>query len=91
MSVKLVTEESLRGICVNDMKDGQVGVILAWKCGKGRFVGRVVQRHGYDQGASLIFIGEPRGISLVTIFATRYEKCRVRLLEAPERIEIVEN
>lgn len=92
MTVKLVDEAHLPGICVNDMRDGQMGVVVAWKalC-QALAMGRIVQRDGSDAAARLIAIGEPQNLGWLHIFETRHEDCRVRLLEPPERIEMVAN
>lgn len=91
MSVRLVTEKPVQGICVNDMQDGQLAVILAWDFCEYRVRDRIVQRCGDDAQAHLVTLGEPSTKSFSTIFVTRHEDCRVRLLKAPDRIEIVHN
>lgn len=90
MSVKILRPQCLPGICVNDMKDGQLAEILRWPTQPSR-VGEAVQRHGKAANATLIPIGQPSENSWPQVFAERHETCRVRLLEATECIGVVEN
>jgi hypothetical protein len=88
MSVKLVEREAKPGICVNDMKDGQIAEVVMWN-GSVVITGDIVQRWKDD----LAILGEDSGESesYGSVFGRRREDLRVRLLEPGETIEIVDN
>ena len=81
MAVKLLKEEPINDVLVNDMEDGEIGVIVAWE--PNEYIGRIVQRHEDE----LISIGK----------AYRYRwnaidrlpsACRVRVLKKGEKLVI---
>ena len=81
MAVELLKEETVKGIPACEMKDGEIGVVVAWK--PDEYIGRIVQRHEDE----LISIGK----------AYRYRwnaidrlpsACRVRVLEKGEKLVI---
>lgn len=82
MGVRLVNEND-DSICVDDMEDGQIGVIVAWV--HREYIGRIVQRHS----SSLISIGCVSGQAFSCFFnASKGESSRVRILQPGEKIEI---
>lgn len=84
--VKLLNSVTL-DICINDMKDGQIGVITSWPSASGlEYKGRIVQRV-FKIG--LISIGYSCFYSWgESLFDSRMEMCRVRILESGEQIVI---
>lgn len=85
MNVKLVKNENL-GIAVNEMKDGDIGIIVQWQ--SGFYLNQIVQRCG----ESLISIGKPQYNSWPKLFKSDadFEKLRVRLLKAGDTIEVTD-
>ena len=81
--IKLVNNEQPKSICVNDMQDGDIGVVVVWS--DGRYLGRIVQRYKDH----LLVVGEQSGREWDTIFNSglgRWEDCHVRLLEKGETL-----
>lgn len=84
MGVKLRKEEQRPGICMHDMKDGDIGEIVSWD--HKFYIGRIVQRCGQY----LISVGLSSGNGWGEVFNTpRKENRRVRILEPGEVLEIV--
>jgi len=86
--LKLKEEIPTGIICVKDMKDGQIGVIVKWS--NGWYLGRIVQR--YDD--YLICLDEKKGKSWGKFFASpnqHYEDCQVRILEKGEMLIVAED
>ena len=79
--IELVKKDRPKGIWVDNMKDGDIGVIVAWPYSS--YLGRIVQR--YESG--LITIGIPGRNSWVC--STLPDDCRVRLLEKGEMLVVV--
>ena len=76
--IELVKKEKLKGIWVGDMKDGDVGVIVAWppmSC----YLDKIVQRHKNK----LINIGNSDWWHSCCVIP---KNCRVRLLEKGETL-----
>lgn len=72
-------------ICVNDMEDGDIGVITQWSCGD--YVNQVVQRYKNY----LLVVGAHSEWGWDTSFNysnNRNEQCRVRLLEKGEELVV---
>jgi hypothetical protein len=83
MSVRLRKETQRSGICIHDMKDGDIGEVVGWPVGC--YIGRIVQRYG----KCLLVIGSQSGDGWGPIFdAPRNEDRRVRILEPGEILEI---
>lgn len=84
--IKLVKKEKLEGIWAGDMKDGNVGVIVAHPNSGCGYLGKVVQRYDDD----LIVIGMSHGNGWGSIFnACLLSKgFRVRLLEKGEMLVV---
>ena len=81
MAVELLEKEPIEGIPVSMMKDGVIGVIVAW--GFAEYIGRVVQRHGN----TLISIGMESNCVWDDIDSLSPD-CRVRVLEKGEKLVI---
>jgi len=81
--IKLLKDEVPKGIWVGNMKDGDVGVIVAWACDEHEYVNQIVQR--FDD--ILITIGESSGC--VWHGMNKLDvRCRVRLLEKGEKLVV---
>jgi len=80
--LKLVEEKPQSVICVGDMKDGQIGVIVKWPLKS--YLGRVVQRNHNR----LITLGDTfdKGWGEYYPVKARKEDCQVRLLEKGEML-----
>ena len=81
--LKLQEGYSKDTICVDDMQDGDVGIIKAWA--SSGYVGRIVQRHAND----LVTLGIRSGEGWRGMFnagKSRNEACRVRLLKEGETL-----
>jgi hypothetical protein len=72
-------------IPLNDMKDGQIGVIVKWK-GDG-YLGRIVQRHWN----TLISVGMCSGKSWPNIFNDYSGELRIRLIRKDETLCVDNN
>ena len=81
MAIKLLKEEPIEGIPVWEMKDGEIGVIVAW--GYAGYIGRVVQRCK----SVLINIGMESNRVWDDI-DNLPPTCRVRVLEKGEKLVI---
>ena len=86
MAVELLKEETVKGITACEMKDGEIGVVVAWKPNRyidNNYIGQVVQRYGNE----LINIGKDclHGWSNIDGFSSA---CRVRVLEKGEKLVI---
>ena len=75
-------QEKNPGVCnANDMKDGDVAVIVGWT--NVSFIGCIVQRYG----SALITLGAPHGSGWSGFFSTGpAEGCLVRILESGETL-----
>ncbi len=78
--VKKETEES---VSIDDMKDGDMAVIVHWSSYP-QFVDYVVQR----SGNMLILLGVPSGRSFGSFFDTPSGSIRVRILNPGSLIEL---
>ncbi len=85
-----VLSETVSDICINDMKDGDIGVVTKWgDSGYGaNVIGKVLQRYGDDNSAMLIALGQPHGSTHTTAMLTRSESHRVRVLPPGTKLEI---
>ena len=80
--VELYTKQG--EIHVNEMEDGQLGVITDW-VGSGNVIGMIVQRYGDH----LVTIGAPRGDGWAAFFAAYADgHCRVRVLRSGEMLRV---
>ena len=75
--LRLKEESKDRGICVQDLVDGQVAIITEWTVSF--YLRRVVQRYKDN----LIVLGGDSGDcwSEIFTFDRRWEDCRVRVLQ----------
>jgi hypothetical protein len=82
----ILSEKHRYVICVQDMEDGEIGVIVGWTAT--HYIGSIVQRYG----DSLITVAKSSGESWPEAFryGKRWEDCRVRLLQPGDTLEIVE-
>ena len=82
--IKLVNNEQPKSICVSDMQDGDIGVVVMWSR---NYLGTIVQRYKDD----LLVVGRNSGKGWSKIFNmgyARWEECRVRLLEKGEMLVV---
>jgi len=86
MSVRIESSNRPRDLCVNDMRDGQLGIVVRWSYDN-CVLGRIVQRCK----DVIIVLGESSGSSHTTVLNNRNEDCRVRLLETGEKIVVESN
>lgn len=79
--IRLKEQDKDESICVDDMKDGDVGVITEW-CVCARYVGEIVQRYKNY----LLTVGASSRHGWGEYFPPhgRIENCRVRLLKSGE-------
>jgi len=87
--VELKLKEKPKGIRVDEMKDGDIGVITVWGCNKS-YLGQVVQRC-HD---TLIAIGKAEQHSWPEMFVCNiYDTSdyRVKLLKKGDKLVVVEN
>lgn len=83
MKLTLKTDEG--SICVNDMQDGEVAVITNWPpASMEEYTGAIVQRYK----DALICLGKRSADCWSTIFKSRHEDCRVRLLKVGDIIRV---
>ena len=84
MGVKLRKEEQKPGICVYDMKDGDIGEIVDWPIEQ--YIGRIVQRYKN----CLLIVGQDSRKGWSEIFDRPHDNhCRIRLLQPGEMLEII--
>lgn len=86
--MKAVLKGRPEEILVEDMKDGDIGVIISWTYESA--VGTIVQRYN----TSLVALCHPTGTCWTSFFAPGNPKqpsCKVRLLKPGEYLEIVED
>ena len=83
--IELEKKETLEGIWIGDMKDGDVAVIVSWAFGN--YAGRIVQRCGLD----LIPLGMDCSKGWSGLWhnpASVFKNNRVRLLEKGEKLVV---
>ena len=84
-----VIKESSTDVCVQRMRDGDIGVVVAWNgSSKDGYVGRVVQRYGEN----LISLGMGKDNSWCGLFGghnrAAWEDCLVRILNPGTKLEV---
>ena len=94
MGVRVKNPEVKPGICVHDMKDGQIAKIILWRgTAHTKDVGRIVQRVnkiGPEQTDILITLGYGEGKCYDALFdGPRREDCRVEVLPQGTTLEIL--
>ena len=80
-----IVEEAQKDICVNDMKDGEIGVITKWEVEENET--RFVQRYK----DIIISLGKDSGATYDMILQNTHlanKNCRVRILPPGTKIEI---
>lgn len=93
--IRLKEQSKDDSICVDDMKDGDVGVVTSWAILT--YVGQIVQRYG----KSLVALGNVKDRRMYRGFLVvwkvwpnyfpshnRVEECRVRLLKSGETLVV---
>lgn len=83
--IRSVEEEQPKGIWVGDMKDGDVGVIIAWSTGA-TYSGRIIQR--YKDSLFVVGMSSGEGWSIFKLDCYLSDTCRVRLLEKDEKLVV---
>ena len=86
--IKLANKQKDNSISVLEMKDGDVGEIVAWgSCSsKSQYIGLIVQRRIWGNQDLLIALGAPAGKSWSNCRACLADSERVRLLEEGETL-----
>lgn len=82
LKLKNQSEDSI--ICIDDMKDGDIGVIVKWTYSQ--YCGSIIQRYKN----TLITLGADSGHSWTTIFKSPNPCCHVRLLKPGELLVVEE-
>jgi hypothetical protein len=83
--LKIASEKDVNEIHVNEMKDGDVAVIISWSSHE--YVGRVVQRYGNY----LLVLGANSGLGWGETFSSPRPlrpECRVRILPKGTLLEV---
>ena len=84
MAVRLIDKREDRIVLAKDLRDGQIGVIIAWL--DNFHIGKIIQAYRNN----LVVIGQPEGQGW-SCKSQISDKCLVRLLEDGDTIEVFDN